>query len=74
MVSLIDCDEILEVVCKFLFGIGVSIYFDFLFEISDLCLKLLNECFVFFKDERKKLKLIYIKEFLFVLFKKVNRG
>lgn len=55
-------------------GTGVSIYPDLPPEISDLRSKLLNERFALPKDERKKLKLIYTKEFPFVSLKKVNRG
>lgn len=74
MVSLIDRDEILEAARKLPPGTGVSIYPDLPPEISDLRSKLLNERFALPKDERKKLKLIYTKEFPFVSLKKVNRG
>lgn len=74
MVSLIDRDHILEAARKLPPGTDVSIFPDPRPEISDLRSKLLNERFTLPNDERKKLKLIYTKEFPFVSLKKVNRG
>ena len=70
--SLIDRDEILVAARKLPHGTGVSIFPDLPPEISDLRSKLLQERFALPPGERKKSKLIYTKEFPFVLLKKVN--